>query len=126
MSFFYRITGSIRVTIRPRFLTTESAPDHDRYVWSYRVRLENIGDERVTVVRRHWTVRDPITGTRQIDGTGPDGHVVPLEPATVYEHESYLVLGADRGVVDGHYELVLADGRLVRVPIPLTRLRVAR
>jgi ApaG protein len=39
---YYRITRGIRITARPRYLPDQSDPDEPRFVFAYRIRIENV------------------------------------------------------------------------------------
>ena len=46
MDIFYQITEGIRITARPSYLADQSDPWQRRYVFTYRIRLENVGTRR--------------------------------------------------------------------------------
>ncbi|MGI8547046.1 MAG: hypothetical protein ACR2M1_06890 [Gemmatimonadaceae bacterium] len=48
--FFYRLTNSIRVTVRPVYLRDRSDPAAQHYVFAYFVRLENVGEASVQLL----------------------------------------------------------------------------
>ena len=51
-------TQTITVKVEPTFLDNQSAPDEDRYVWAYHVRIENNGSHTVQLIDRHWRITD--------------------------------------------------------------------
>ena len=44
------LTRNINVTVKPFYLADRSDPDESRYVWGYRVTIDNQSDERVKLI----------------------------------------------------------------------------
>src|SRR5215470_2596941 len=79
-------TRSITVTVRPFYLEQHSSPDESHYVWAYRVRIENRGDETVQLRNRHWRITDSLGRLQEVRGPGVVGEQPTLGPG-----ESFLV-----------------------------------
>lgn len=62
ITLYHRITEGIRVTARPSYLPEQSDPLEPRYVFAYRIRIENVGDEAAQLLWRHWYIHDPVAG----------------------------------------------------------------
>ena len=50
------VTRDISVSVETRFLDSDSDPDEAYFVWAYRITIENLGDERVQLLTRHWQI----------------------------------------------------------------------
>ena len=118
VSLFYRITEGIRVTAYPRFLAEHSDPDAGHYVFSYRIRLENVGERPAQLVWRHWHVHDPVAGDHEVEGEGVVGECPTLLPGGVYEYASFCVLRGPEGAMEGFYRLRRDDGSEIAAAIP--------
>ena len=44
---FSDTTEGITITVEPAYLAAQSSPDQEKYVWAYRVRIENRGGDTV-------------------------------------------------------------------------------
>ena len=120
---FYRITQGIRVTASPVYLERHSDPDEPRYVFAYRIRIENVGDTAAHLRRRHWHIHDPVGGDSEVEGPGVVGVEPLLEPGGVHEYQSFCVLRSPEGHMEGTYEMHRPDGAVFHAHIPRFLLR---
>jgi ApaG protein len=122
--FFYAATGGIRVTVQPGFLEGRSRPDIGQYVFAYRVRVENVGDDTVQLLRRRWHIHDSIGEDLAVAGEGVVGQQPVLGPGAVHEYQSYCVLKSPNGYMEGDYTFVRDDGTEITARIPRFTLSV--
>jgi ApaG protein len=121
---FYRITDGIRVTAQPFYAADHSDPDDQRYVFSYHMRIENVGDQPAQLIWRHWFIHDPIGGTSEVEGEGVVGEQPTITPGGVHEYQSFCVLQAPAGSMEGFYEFARPDGSRFKADIPRFLLRI--
>jgi ApaG protein len=119
-----RTNEGIRVSAHPFYLPEQSDPEEERYVFSYHVRIENVGEEPAQLLWRHWYIHDPVGGNSEIEGEGVVGEQPTLDPGAVHEYQSFCVLQAPRGHMEGFYEFRRPDGSTFHAPIPRFLLRV--
>jgi ApaG protein len=123
VGFFYRISEGIRVTVRPLYSVDHSDPARAYYVFIYQIRIENVGTGPAQLVWRHWYIHDPVAGDQEVEGEGVVGVQPHLDPGEVHEYESYCVLRAPRGHMEGYYEFVRPDRTTFRAEIPRFELQ---
>lgn len=116
--FYYRITGGIRITVQPEFLRQQSKPSVGQWIFSYAVRIENVGTATAQLMSRHWEIHDSIGEVMVIDGEGVVGVQPKLGPGEVHEYQSYCILRSPAGHMDGYYTFTLADGSELKAFIP--------
>ena len=121
--FFYRETNGIRVTAQPFYLSEHSDPGDDRYVFAYRMRIENVGDQAAQLVWRHWYIHDTAAGDSEVEGEGVVGEQPLIGPGDVHEYQSFCVLEGPEGSMEGFYEFRRPDGHVFRADIPRFLLR---
>ncbi len=121
---YYRITDGIRVTVQPVYLPQHSSPATPRYVFAYNIRIENVGDRAAQLVWRHWYIHDPVAGDSEVEGEGVVGEQPLLAPGEVHEYQSFCILQAPEGSMEGFYELVRPDGTRFKAAIPRFMLQL--
>lgn len=121
--YFYRHTQGIRVTVRPCYRADESAPHAARYVFTYAVRIENVGAQAARLLSRRWLIRDSIGEDVEVEGDGVVGRQPLLPPGGVHEYTSFTVLKSGSGSMEGSYHFVCADGSAFDAAIPRFTLR---
>lgn len=120
---FHRITDGIRVTVTPFYLDRQSDPSEPRYVFAYRIRIENVGDTAATLRWRHWFIHDPAGDDSEVQGEGVIGQQPTVQPGGVHEYESFCVLQGPEGHMEGYYVMERPDGTTFQAAIPRFLLR---
>lgn len=119
---FVEVTRNIRVAVEPSFLEDQSAPSQNRYVWAYRVRIENRGKERVQLISRYWQITDARGRVHEVRGPGVVGEQPNIDPGDSYEYTSGAPLETPSGFMTGSYQMRGAAGEDFDVTIPLFAL----
>jgi ApaG protein len=115
---YYRITDGIRVSVRPSFAPEHSDVTEPRFVFVYRIRIENTSDQTAQLVWRHWDIHDPVAGDSEVEGEGVIGVQPTLAPGDVHEYESFCILRGLEGHMEGYYHFRRPDGRTFDVAVP--------
>jgi ApaG protein len=121
--FFHRETQGIRVSAQPFYVADHSEPEEQRYVFAYRMRIENVGAEPAQLIWRHWIIRDAVAGTSEVEGEGVVGEQPTLAPGSVHEYQSFCILEGPEGSMEGFYEFLRPDGSRFNATIPPFFLR---
>ena len=120
-------THHIRVTVRTFFLADQSSADEGRWVWAYRVGIENLGREAVQLMRRTWLITDALARTQRVHGDGVVGEQPVLEPGERFEYTSGTPLPTPSGIMRGAYHMVtVSGGEAFDVEVPAFSLDVPR
>jgi ApaG protein len=116
---YCKTTRGIRVSVRSFYLEDQSKPEDGRYVWAYRVRIENNGDEQVQLLRRTWKITDGRGRTQHVHGAGVVGEQPLLEPGGSFEYTSGTPLDTPSGFMVGAYHMTIpSSGENFDVAIP--------
>jgi len=115
---FSAVTGSISISVEPSFLPQESDPEEGRFVWAYKIVIENRGDTAVQLVARNWQITDANGCHREVSGPGVVGQQPVIEPGQSFEYTSGCPLSAPSGVMFGSYKMVNELGETLQVTIP--------
>jgi ApaG protein len=116
--FYYQETKGVRITVRPLYLEEQSQPLLRRYVFTYFVRIENVSQQTVQLLTRHWYIHDSIGEDQEVEGDGVVGEQPTLEPGDVHEYQSFCILKSPNGHMEGSYRFVRADDILFDAAIP--------
>lgn len=112
------VTRGIEVSVEPFYLPERSDPSGNRYVWAYRVTIDNQSEEPVKLLSRYWHITDAIGRVEEVRGSGVVGEQPELDPGDSYQYTSGCPLSTPSGIMVGHYTMRADDGRLFDVDIP--------
>jgi ApaG protein len=118
------VTRGVRVLVSPRFVAERSDPEASRYFWAYDVRIENVGQETLRLVSRHWVITDGMGRMEEVRGPGVVGEQPLLEPGGSFEYTSGCPLSTPSGAMRGDYRMVAADGEGFDAAIPAFSLHL--
>ncbi len=111
-------TRAIHVTVEPQYLPDQSEPAKSKYVWSYKVRIENQGDVAVQLRSRHWKITDGLGRLQEVKGPGVIGKTPLLRPGEMFEYTSGTPLSTPSGIMGGTYQMVDEAGVKFDIEIP--------
>lgn len=101
---------AIDVAVATRFLDEESAPDDDRFVFAYTIRIRNAGEVPARLLTRHWIITDANGEVQEVRGDGVVGEQPWLRPGEQFEYTSGAVLRTAVGTMHGSYAMLADDG----------------
>ena len=111
-------TRDIQITVTPKFLTKESAPDKNHFVWAYSIEIENQGSETVQLMSRYWRIVDGAGKVQEVEGPGVVGEQPVLSPGGSFSYTSGVPLATPSGFMDGHYVMVTKEGETFEAAVP--------
>ena len=118
------VTQGIQVSVNARYTEEQSDPRAQRFLFSYRIRIENTGSVPVQLLRRHWHIHDSLGTHREVEGAGVVGEQPTLAPGEAFTYSSFCDLKSGFGRMHGTYLLRrLDDQSTFRVQIPPFMLR---
>lgn len=116
---YSKTTRGVRVSVRSFYLEDQSKPEESRFVWAYRIKIENQGAEPVQLLRRSWQITDGRGRTQNVHGPGVIGEQPLLQPGGEFEYTSGTPLDTPSGFMVGAYHMVVpASGENFDVAIP--------
>ena len=118
------ITEGIMVQVESFYLEAQSSPEEDRYVFAYHIRLKNLSQRTVQLMRRHWIITDSNGEINEVKGDGVVGDQPVIAPDEEYEYTSGSHLKSPVGTMQGTYLMTSADREEFKVTIPCFTLAV--
>ncbi|GAB3731307.1 Co2+/Mg2+ efflux protein ApaG [Luteimonas pelagia] len=117
---------ALSIDVATRFLDDQSAPDEDRYVFAYTIRIRNDGSVPAQLLARHWVITDGNGKVEEVAGEGVVGEQPWLRPGEAFQYTSGAVLETDIGTMEGRYEMLADDGTRFDAPVPAFTLSIPR
>lgn len=108
----------IQITVKTQYLEPQSAPEEQRYVFSYTITLSNTGSIAAQLISRHWIITDGNNAVQEVKGLGVIGEQPRLEPGARYTYTSGVVLATETGTMTGSYQMRTDQGDTFEAPIP--------
>ena len=103
-------TNGVKVQVTSRFLEERSNPQTKKFVFAYTVTITNTESVPVQLISRKWIIRDADGDIETIEGPGVVGEKPVLQPGQSFEYTSFCPLETPFGTMEGHYNMVAADG----------------
>ena len=117
-TLYRAITKQIAVSVIPTYLEAESSQGSSQYFWAYRVIIENLGQETVQLLSRHWMITNARGEFTEVKGAGVVGEQPVLEPGGRYEYTSGAPLDTPSGMMGGAYTMESESGERFDIEIP--------
>ncbi len=114
-----KITDGLKVTVDTLYQPEYSNPVNEHFMFAYKVKIENLSDVTVQLMRRYWSIFDSNGTKREVEGEGVVGLQPVIEPGASHEYISGCNLKTDMGSMKGFYSMKkLIDGSELKVNIP--------
>jgi ApaG protein len=114
-----KITDGVKISVETIYQPEYSNPANEHFMFAYRVNIENLTENSVQLLNRHWQIFDSNGTKREVEGEGVVGQQPIIEPGNNHEYVSGCNLKTDMGSMKGSYEMKrIADGQKFRVNIP--------
>ena len=96
-------TRGIKISVETFYQDKHSSLAENRYVFIYRITIENKGSTTVQLLRRHWFIKDSNGATHEVEGEGVIGKQPILEPGESHQYVSWTPLQTDIGKMYGSF-----------------------
>ena len=113
------VTNGIKVCVETSYQEEYSRPMEKKFVFAYRITIENVSEYTVQLTHRHWTIVDSNGTTKKVDGEGVIGQQPILAPGEKHQYVSWSHLFTEFGKMHGHYIFNRqSDGYQFKATIP--------
>lgn len=96
----------------------ESKPHEGVFVFAYTIRIENLSEQIVQLLERHWVIESADEKIGDVTGSGVVGVQPVLEPGKHFEYTSSTVINDPVGSMKGTYIFSRKEGGFFTVQIP--------
>lgn len=112
-------TKGIKISVVTEYQPAYSSPTQFHYVFTYRITIENLSDQTIQLLNRHWYIHDANRSVKEVEGEGVVGQQPVLEPGESHNYVSGCNLKSGMGKMYGTYTMErIMDGKKFKVKIP--------
>ncbi|NJN35025.1 MAG: Co2+/Mg2+ efflux protein ApaG [Saprospiraceae bacterium] len=97
------VTNGIKISVETFYQEEYSRPLENKYIFAYRITVENMTDYTVQLMRRHWYIIDSNGLTREVEGEGVIGQQPTLSPGEMHQYVSWSHFFTEIGKMHGYY-----------------------
>lgn len=112
----------VRVEAESHYIVEQSDPNQGRFVFTYTVSIHNDGSLPAQLLHRYWKITDGDGVVREVHGDGVVGEQPTIVPGDTFTYTSGAVLDTEVGTMEGHFDMLAADGEHFKAPIPVFSL----
>ena len=111
--------NTIKIDVKSRYLSDQSRPLNNKFVFSYTITINNLGDESVQLISRRWLITDAQNRIQEVSGIGVVGETPTIPAGGKYTYTSGSMIDTATGTMEGSYQMRDHTGEMFDVPIPL-------
>ena len=105
------ITNGIRVSVETAYQPNYSDPSENKFIFAYRITIENLGRQTVQLLRRHWIITESTGVVREVEGEGVIGRQPVIQPGELHQYVSWSHISTGLGKMAGTYQMILSDSQ---------------
>lgn len=109
---------AVVVTPRPNYLSEQSDPSNQKFVWSYEITITNESEEIIQLLTRYWRITDMSGKVEEIRGMGVIGLQPLIKPTKQFVYTSFCQLATPQGTMEGYYEMQTLEEKSFLIQIP--------
>lgn len=118
--------NKILVEVKPRYISQQSKPKEGQYVFSYTIKITNVGELAAKLLRRHWVITDSNGKVEEVRGEGVVGETPHLKPGEAFTYTSGAMIATAVGIMAGSYSMISDTGESFDTFIPQFTLSIPR
>ena len=103
-------TNGVHIEAKSTYDSERSSRAENRYLFSYDIRISNVGHETVQLISREWFITDDNGEVQRVQGDGVVGEQPVLAPGESFEYTSFCPLNTPGGTMHGSYHMVNQNG----------------
>lgn len=119
------VTKGVKISVETFFQHEYSNAKENKYIFTYKIFIENNNPYSVQLLRRQWFIFDSNGTYREIEGEGVIGQQPIIEPGDAHTYLSWSQLETEMGQMYGTYQMInIENAKIFDVEIPIFQLIV--
>ena len=98
-----KVTSGVKISVQTQYRDALSNPKKNHYFFSYKIQIENLSNQEVQLLKRHWFIFDSAGIYSEVEGEGVIGEQPYIKPGESYTYESGCNLLTEIGTMSGSY-----------------------
>ena len=94
---------NIRIKVTTNYLKEQSAPDENRYVFSYTINIKNLGNNSAKLISSQWIITDSNGNIQEVNGDGVVGQQPNINSGEEFTYTSGTIIKTPVGTMEGRY-----------------------
>ena len=94
---------NFRIKVTTNYLKEQSAPDENRYVFSYTINIKNSGNNSAKLISRQWIITDSNGNIQEVNGDGVIGQQPNINSGEEFTYTSGTIIKTPVGTMEGRY-----------------------
>lgn len=112
----------IEIKVVTDYLTDDSEPQDNYFVFNYHITIHNKGDKAVTLLARRWVITDGDGHKKEVNGSGVIGEQPFIKAGESFQYTSSANFSTPVGSMYGVYHMQIETGELFDANIAPFRL----
>ena len=108
---------NIRIKVTTNYLKEQSAPDENRYVFSYTINIKNLGNNSAKLISRQWIITDSNGNIQEVNGDGVVGQQPNINSGEEFTYTSGTIIKTPVGTMEGRYFMEDINNKRFETPI---------
>ena len=113
-----KISNQVKIETLSSFLPERSNIKQSIYFFIYRIKIENLSNDSIRLLTRHWDIKDANGNINIVNGEGVVGKTPIINPNEYYTYSSFCPLKTDFGSMKGYYTFSKYNGDIIKTLIP--------
>ena len=102
---------NIRIKVTTNYLKEQSAPDENRFVFSYTINIKNLGNNSAKLISRQWIITDSNGNIQEVNGDGVVGQQPNINSGEEFTYTSGTIIKTPVGTMEGRYFMEDKDNK---------------
>ncbi len=110
---------NFRVDIRTQYVSEQSSPEHNRYVFAYTITIHNTGTQSAKLVSRRWRITDGHGKIHEVSSQVSTTKRPPyLRPGEGFQSTEAALITTPVAILQGSYQMLTDEGYSFNAEIP--------
>tara|TARA_Y100001970_G_C13855100_1_gene661269 strand:+ start:223 stop:594 length:372 start_codon:yes stop_codon:yes gene_type:complete len=114
----------VKINVKTDYISNRSNPMKSYYLFSYEIKIINNNIVPITLLSRHWNIKDSEGLIEDIFGPGVVGEKPTILPNQFYKYTSYCPLKTPVGFMEGEFRMLNNENIEFDVKIKPFRLSI--
>ncbi len=102
----YQVTEGVGIRVEVFYRPEQSNPWFSEYLFAYRITIENLSNQPIQLLSRHWDILESNGTHKNVDGDGVVGEQPIIMPGETFRYVSSALLFSEMGKMYGYYTMI--------------------